>query len=83
MATVMRSLLTSANSPQQLHQACAKVVSALVRVSIDSNTNMAEAEEVVQMVGHPLVEVIASTKENPSFFCFFASSDHIFFLVGK
>jgi hypothetical protein len=35
------------------------------------------------MVGHPLVEVMASTKENPSIFCFFASSDHIFLLVGK
>jgi hypothetical protein len=59
MATVMRSLSASGSSPQQLHQACAKVVSALVRYSIDSNTSMAEAEEVVRVVGHPLVEAIA------------------------
>jgi len=76
MAIVMGSLSTNADSPQQLHQACAKVVSSL---SIDSNTSMVEAKEVVRMVGHPLVEVMVGTKENPSLFCFFASSDHIFF----
>ncbi len=83
MATVMRSLSASGSSPQQLHQACAKVVSALVRYSIDSNTSMAEAEEVVRVVGHPLVEAIAGTEENPFLFCFFASSYHVSLLVGK
>jgi hypothetical protein len=43
---------------------------------------MAEAEEVVQVVGHPLVEAIVST-EDFFFFCFFVSSDHISLLVGK
>ncbi len=83
MATVMRSLSASGSSPQQLHQACAKVVSALVRYSIDSNTSMAEAEEVVRVVGNPLVEAIAGTEENPSIFCFFASSYHVSLLLGK
>jgi hypothetical protein len=44
---------------------------------------MAEAKEVIQAVKHPLVKVMASSKENPSFFCFFAFSDHIFLLIGK
>ncbi len=44
---------------------------------------MAEAEEVVRVVGHPLVEAIAGTEENPSLFCFFASSYHVSLLIGK
>jgi hypothetical protein len=62
MATVTRSLSASGSSPQ-LHQACAKVVSALVRYSIDSNTSVTEAEEVVREVAQPLVEAIAGKLE--------------------
>ncbi len=83
MATVMWYLSTSGSSPQQLYQACAKVVSTLVRYSINSNTSMVETEEVVRMVGHPLVEIIVGTKENPSLFYFFTSNDHVSLLVGK
>jgi hypothetical protein len=44
---------------------------------------MVETEEVVRMVGHPLVEIIVGTKENPSLFYFFTSNDHVSLLVGK
>jgi hypothetical protein len=43
------------------------VVSALVRYSIDSNTSVTEAEEVVQEVAQPLVEAIAGNRNATSF----------------
>jgi hypothetical protein len=43
------------------------VVSALVRYSIDSNTSVTEAEEVVREVAQPLVEAIAGNRNATSF----------------
>lgn len=65
MATVTRSLSASGSSPQ-LHQACAKVVAALVRYSIDLETPAAEAEEILREVSQPLVELLAGSSKKPS-----------------
>lgn len=58
MATVTRSLSASGSSPQ-LHQACAKVVAALVRYSIDADSSAAEAEDILKEVSRPLVDLLA------------------------
>jgi len=65
MATVTRSLSASGSSPQ-LHQACAKVVAALVRYSIDLETPAAEAEEILREVSQPLVELLAGSSKKQS-----------------
>ncbi len=59
MATVTRSLSASGSSPP-LHQACAKVVSALARYAIDPETSTAQADEILQDISKPLIEAIAA-----------------------
>jgi len=59
MATVTRSLSASGSSPQ-LHQACAKVVSALARYAIDPETSTAQADEILRDISKPLIEAIAA-----------------------
>jgi hypothetical protein len=44
---------------------------------------MAKAEKVVRIVGNPLVETIVGTEGTHYLFYFFASSDHVFLLIGK
>ncbi|OAE28341.1 hypothetical protein AXG93_2490s1320 [Marchantia polymorpha subsp. ruderalis] len=61
MATVTRSLSSSGSSPQ-LHQACAKVVSAVARYSID-DTSLLQADEILREVCDPLLEELAGKIE--------------------
>lgn len=64
MATVTRSLSASGSSPP-LHQACAKVVSALARYAIDPETSTAQADEILQDISKPLIEAIAAGRLEP------------------
>lgn len=58
MATVTRSLSSSGNSPD-LHQACAKAATAWVRYSVDADTSVADAGEILKEVSRPLVDLLA------------------------
>lgn len=63
MATVTRSLSSSGNSPD-LHQACAKAATAWVRYSVDADTSVADAGEILKEVSRPLVDLLAGNLEH-------------------
>ncbi|KAL2652469.1 hypothetical protein R1flu_020597 [Riccia fluitans] len=61
MTTVTRTLSSSGSSPQ-LHQACAKVVSAFARYAID-DSSIVQANEILRELCDPLLDVLAGKLE--------------------